>query len=145
MDLNNFIEFHSTHMIALLTKMGIYKTPKEAYHGLRDNLQSDEDLLKLKDKLSDMFNEPKWATGESGVHTISFDTVEAPSVKEFKQLKKDHKALVKRVEELEKDHIDAFQLRDSLLDMTDKIEESHDKLAYLTRYLQDTDVIDSED
>ena len=99
MDLNNFIEFHSTHMIALLTKMGIYKTPKEAYHGLRDNLQSDEDLLKLKDNLSDVFNEQTLTIGKSGV--IKFDTVEAPSVKEFKQLKKDHKALVKRVEELE--------------------------------------------
>ena len=99
MDLKNFIEFHSTHMIALLTKMGIYKTPKEAYHGLRDNLQSDEDLLKLKDNLSDVFNEQTLTIGKSGV--IKFDTVEAPSVKEFKQLKKDHKALVKRVEELE--------------------------------------------
>ena len=99
MDLKNFIEFHSTHMIALLTKMGIYKTPKEAYHGLRDNLQSDEDLLKLKDNLSDVFNEQTLTIGKPGI--VKFDTVEAPSVKEFKQLKKDHKALVKRVEELE--------------------------------------------
>ena len=101
MNIDVFNELHHFNLIKLLVALRIFKSAKEANRYIRHNYGTNEDLLKLKDKLSDMFNEPKWTTGESGVHTISFDTVEAPSVKEFKQLKKDHKALVKRVEELE--------------------------------------------
>ena len=101
MNIDVFNELHHFNLIKLLVALRIFKSAKEANRYIRHNYGTNEELQKLKDKLSDVFNEPKWATGESGVYTLSFDTVEAPSVKEFKQLKKDHKALVKRVEELE--------------------------------------------